>query len=139
MRLFQARNILDATLARARAAGSRPVVVVLTDAGGSVIASAREDNAGNARHDLSTSKARSALALGMSTRTLASFFLANGALHEVLRSATGSDLLPVVGGVLVRDSEGRTIGAAGISGGDLAEEESFLTGGIADAGLHTDP
>jgi len=139
MRLVDARKILDATLTRARSANSKPVVVVITDAGGLVVASAREDNAGTARHDLSVSKARSALALGMSTRMLGNFFTANTHLHGVLRSATGSDLLPIVGGVLVRDSEGQTIGAAGISGGSLAEEENFLIQGITDSGLYTDP
>lgn len=137
--LAMASTTIEVALARARAAGSKPVVIVVTDAGGLVVAAAREDNAGRARFELSLSKARSALALGMPTRTLTSFFESSPGLHGVLRDATNCDLLPVIGGVLITSAQGDLIGAAGISGGSLTEEEDFLLAGIAAAGLLSDP
>ncbi len=137
--LALARVILDGAIMRARAAGSKPVAIVVTDAGGLVVTSAREDNCGTARHDLSTIKARSALALGMPTRTLAAFFEKQPGVHSVLRAATGSDLMPVAGGVIIRDTDENIIGAAGISGGSLEDEETYLIEAIAEVGLRSDP
>ena len=137
MTLDMARRIVDAALANARAAGSKPVTVVVVDAGGVLVAAAREDGCGLARPKLSETKAQSALALGMSTRQLASFFEINKDLHAVLREATGSLLLPVVGGLLVRDDAETVLGAVGISGGSLQEEESFLLDALASLGLRS--
>lgn len=137
--LRAAQTIVMDALARARAAASRPVAVVVVDAGGAPLALAREDGCGTARAELSLAKARSALMLGIPTRSLSSFFDTAPALFGELRVAVGGTLLPVAGGVLVRDGEGMPVGAVGISGGSLDNEETFVIGAIAAAGFHPDP
>jgi uncharacterized protein GlcG (DUF336 family) len=134
-----AQAIATDALARARTANSKPVAVVVVDVGGHLVAALREDGAGTSRIALSLEKAKSALALGIPTRQLAAFFAANTDLHAVLREATGSVLIPVAGGVIVRDANGLAIGAVGISGGSLDNEEDFVIDAVQAAGLIADP
>ena len=137
--LAAAQAIIADTLAQARDAGSKPLCVVVLDCGGIPVALAREDGAGLARPRLATEKAEGALALSMPTRSLAQFHASDPAMHAILREATGKSLLPLAGGVLIRTTDGRIAGAAGISGGSLDDEEGFLIAAIHRAGLVSDP
>jgi len=137
--LAAAQAIVTEILVQARAAGSKPLCVVVLDAGATPVALAREDGAGISRPKLSLDKAEGALALSMPTRTLAQFHASDPTMHAILREATGKSLLPLAGGVLVRDAEGRVVGAVGVSGGSLDEEEGFAIAAIQKAGLVSDP
>ncbi len=137
--LAAAQAIIADLIARARAAGSKPLCVVITDAGGTPVAMVREDGAGLARPKLSLDKAEGALAMSMPTRTLAQFHTANPQMHAILREATGKVLLPLAGGVLIRSQEGHIIGALGVSGGSLEDEEGFAIAAIQSVGLVSEP
>ncbi len=137
--LAAAQAIIADLLARAHAAGSKPLCVVITDAGGTPVAMVREDGAGLSRPKLSMDKAEGALAMSMPTRTLAQFHAANPQMHAILREATGKVLLPLAGGVLIRSQDGRIIGALGVSGGSLEDEEGFAIAAIQSAGLVSEP
>jgi uncharacterized protein GlcG (DUF336 family) len=137
--LILAQAIVAEVLGLARAAASKPLCVVVLDAGAIPMALAREDGAGISRPKLSMDKAGAALALSMPTRTLAKFHASDPAMHAILREATGKSLLPLAGGVLIRDAEGRLLGAVGVSGGSLNEEEGFAIVAIQRAGLVSDP
>jgi len=137
--LAAAQAIIADLLARAQAAGSKPLCVVITDAGGTPIAMAREDGAGLSRPKLSMDKAEGALAMSMPTRTLAQFHASNPQMHAILREATGKVLLPLAGGVLIRSHDGQIIGALGVSGGSLDEEEGFAIAAIKSVGLVSEP
>jgi uncharacterized protein GlcG (DUF336 family) len=84
-------------------------------------------------------KAEGALALSMPTRVLAQFHAADPAMHAILREATGKSLLPLAGGVLIRDAEGRVLGAVGVTGGSLDQEEGFAIAAVQPAGFVSDP
>ncbi len=137
--LADAQAIIADLLVRAHTAGSKPLCVVVTDAGGSPIAMVREDGAGLSRFKLSMDKAEGALALSMPTRTLAQFHATNPQMHAILREATGKVLLPLAGGVLIRSQDGRLLGALGVSGGALDEEEGFAIAAVQSAGLICEP
>lgn len=137
--LSLAQAIISDVLARARAAQSKPLCVIVVDAGGIPVAMVREDGAGISRPKLAMDKAEGALALSMPTRTLAQFYAADPAMHAILREATGKVLLPLAGGVLIRGDDGRILGAIGITGGSLDEEEGFAIAAIQTAGLISDP
>ncbi|HWU03519.1 MAG TPA: heme-binding protein [Novosphingobium sp.] len=139
MTLALANSIIAATLEAAAAAGSKPLTVAVLDAGGVPAALARQDGCGNARPRLSIAKAEACLALHMPTRTLAAFNAAQPAAHALLREIIDNSLVPLAGGVLIRDGQGRVIGAAGVSGGDLAQEEDMLIAAIAGCGCAPDP
>ena len=53
-------------------------------------------------------------------------------------SAIGGSLIPVPGGVLVKDASGATIGAVGISGDTSDNDEAAAIAGIVAAGLTPD-
>jgi uncharacterized protein GlcG (DUF336 family) len=137
--LSLAQAIVADVLARARAAGSKPLCVLVVDAGGTPVALAREDGAGLSRPKLAMDKAEGALALSMPTRTLAQFYAGDPGMHAILREATGKVLPPLAGGVLIRGDDGRILGAVGVTGGSLAEEEGFAIAAIQQAGLISDP
>ncbi len=137
--LTLAQMIVTEILAQARAAGSKPLCVVVLDAGAVPVAMAREDGAGISRPKLSLDKAEGALALSMPTRALAQFHAQDPAMHAILREATGKSLLPLAGGVLIRGEDGRVLGAVGVSGGSLDEEEGLAIAAIQTAGLLSDP
>jgi uncharacterized protein GlcG (DUF336 family) len=137
--LATAQAIVTDTLNRARAAESKPLCVVVLDAGGVPVAMAREDGAGISRPKLSMDKAEGALALSMPTRALAQFHATDPAMHAILREATGKSLLPLAGGVLIRGPNGRILGAVGVSGGSLDQEEGFAIAAIQQAGFESDP
>jgi uncharacterized protein GlcG (DUF336 family) len=60
-------------------------------------------------------------------------------MHAILREATGKTLLPLAGGVLIKDQDGRILGALGVTGGSLESEEGFAIAAIQQAGLVPDP
>ncbi len=139
MTLTLAQTIIATTLERAAAQGSKPLTVAVVDAGGTPVALVRQDGSGTARPRLSLAKAESCLALNMPTRTLATFHAAQPAAHALLREMIDNSLVPLAGGVLIRDGEGRVIGAAGVSGGDLEQEEDMLIAAVQGCGLVCDP
>ncbi len=51
----------------------------------------------------------------------------------------GGALVPVPGGVLIRDKNGDVVGAVGISGDTSDNDEAAASAGIAAAGLVADP
>lgn len=137
--LAEADAIIGAALAKARASSFEPLTVVVLDAGGHLVAAKREDDSGILRYDIAFGKAYGALGFGFGSRTLAGraakvpmFFTAVAAVSE-------GRLVPVPGGVLVRDAEGRVAGAVGISGDTGDNDEAAAIHGIEAAGLKADP
>ena len=70
MMLERAQSLIAAALAAGRAQGAKPLAAVVVDAGGHIVASAREDGATIARHEFALAKAWSCIALGLDTRDL---------------------------------------------------------------------
>jgi uncharacterized protein GlcG (DUF336 family) len=139
MTLDLAQQIIAKTFAAAAATGSKPLTIAVVDLGGVPVALARQDGCGISRPTLSFAKAESCLALHMPTRTLAGFHAAQPAMHALLRETTGKPLTPLAGGVLVKDDQGRVIGAVGVSGGSLDEEENMLIQAVLECGFTPDP
>ena len=137
--LRKARRIVAKALARAREANMQPLAVCVLDAGGHLKAFEREDGASNGRFDIARGKANGALQMGLGSRALfkraeqqAYFVLAAGRVFE-------NGLIPVPGGVLVRDRKGEIVGAVGISGDNSDNDEAAAIAGIEAAGFTADP
>ncbi|RVC42009.1 heme-binding protein, partial [Mesorhizobium sp. M4B.F.Ca.ET.088.02.2.1] len=56
-----------------------------------------------------------------------------------ISDVSGGRVLPVVGGVLIRDHAGAVIGAVGISGDTSDNDEAVAIAGIEAAGFTADP
>ena len=128
--LQQAADIVDKALVEARRRGLDPMTVAALDARGVVIALKAQDGSSLLRPEIAAGKAWSALAMGFGTRNLAgraehlpAFF---GALSDLARGR----VLPVPGGVLVRDAGGAVIGAVGASGDVADNDEACVLAGI---------
>lgn len=136
--LDRARTIVRATLDAGRKAGFKPLSVVVLDAGGHVKAFEREDGSSNRRFDIAYGKAHGAISLGMGSRALMARAESQAYFIAAATSAIGGSLVPVPGGVLVKDSSGATIGAVGVSGDTSDNDETAALAGIAAAGLAAD-
>jgi len=140
--LQQASTIVEAALRKGRETRCAPLAVAVLDAGGHLKAFAREDGAAILRPQIAMGKAWGALGMGFGSRTFArrladnpqqaSFFNALGVLSE-------GRMVPVPGGVLIRDAAGEVLGAVGISGDTSDKDEACALAGIEVAGLVGDP
>lgn len=139
LNLKSAQTILATALDHCRKGNFKPMSVVVLDARGAVKASASEDGTSLKRFEVAHGKAFGALSLGMGSRSIfkrakeQAFFVA-AASH-----VAGGALVPVPGGVLIRDAAGEVIGAVGISGDTSENDEAAAGAGIAAAGLTADP
>ena len=131
----QARIIIVQALAKGREKGLKPLSVVVLDAGGHCKAFEREDGASPGRFGIAQGKAYGAVMLGMAgTAQMAraeqqSYFMA------AVNGVYGGQVVPVPGGVLVRDAAGDVIGAVGVTGDTSDNDAIAAVAGIEAAGL----
>ena len=105
--LETARTIIAGARAHAAEAGFKPLTVVVLDAGGHVVAVEREDGSSMKRFEIGFGKAHGALSLGMGSRSIMGRAEQQPYFIAAVTSAVGGALVPVPGGVLVRDAERR--------------------------------
>jgi uncharacterized protein GlcG (DUF336 family) len=118
--------------------GLKPLAVVALDAGGYVIATEREDGASNGRVDIASGKAGGALEFGMGSRSLMTRAEQQAYFVITAAAAVRASVVPVPGGVLVRDGEGKVLGALGISGDTSDNDEAAAIQAVKAAGLTPD-
>jgi uncharacterized protein GlcG (DUF336 family) len=137
--LTQASTIVDVALKTGRDAKFAPLTVAVLDAGGHLVAFKREDKSGILRFDIAFGKAWGALGMGFGGRALAGRAAKAQLFYTALAAASGGRVVPVVGGVLIRDVAGEVVGAVGISGDTSDNDEKCGIAGIEAAGLTADP
>lgn len=137
--LAHAQTLVSAALAEARARGFKPLAVVVLDARGALKASAAEDGTSLKRFEIAHGKAFGALSLGMGSRALAKRAEDQPTFIAAVSHVVGGSLVPVPGGVLLRDGDGTLVGAAGASGDLSDNDEAALLVGIAAAALKAEP
>lgn len=135
MTLASAQSIIADALAAGQQHGFKPLTVVVLDAGGHVLAAARQDGASNNRFEIAQGKAYGALALGMGSRAIMERAEQQAYFIAAATAALGGRLIPVPGGVLVRDGDGTIMGAVGISGDSSDNDETAASTAIEAAGL----
>jgi uncharacterized protein GlcG (DUF336 family) len=135
LQLKQANLIIQTALNKARELDLAPLTVVILDAAGHLIAMQREDGASMIRQKIATAKAFGAVNMGVSSRSLADVALQRPDFMNALIDIAEGKIMPVPGGVLIRDAENNLLGAAGISG-DVSDQDEFCAiKGIDAAGL----
>ncbi|MFJ6279871.1 Uncharacterized conserved protein GlcG, DUF336 family [Arthrobacter subterraneus] len=130
-----AQSIITDALAAGQQHGFKPLTVVVLDAGGHVIAAARQDGASNNRFEIAQGKAYGALALGMGSRAIMERAEQQAYFIAAATATLGGRLIPVPGGVLIRDSDGIIQGAVGISGDSSDNDETAASTAIEASGL----
>jgi uncharacterized protein GlcG (DUF336 family) len=133
--LDHADTIVSAALAKGRELGLKPLSVAVLDAGGHLIAFARQDGASTLRPQIACGKAGGALALGLSSRKIGDMAIERPTFVGSLGPISPHGVVPAAGGVIVVDEDGYPIGAVGITGDTSDNDEACTLAGIAAAGL----
>ena len=137
--LANAQTIIRVALEHARAQNMPPMSVAVLDAGAHLVAFAREDRSSLLREKIARAKAASALNLGVGSRALVERAETHPHFFNALIGLTDGELVPVPGGVLVRDGAGEIVGAVGVSGFVPDADEACAVAGIGSADLTPDP
>ena len=132
--LAAADTIIKAGLAHAREKNMKPLGIVVLDARGAVKAYGAEDGTSLKRYEIAHGKAHGALAFGIGSRTLGKMAVERPHFVAAVTQAVGT-LIPVAGGVLVKNAAGAVIGAVGVSGDTSDNDEAAALAGIAAAKL----
>jgi uncharacterized protein GlcG (DUF336 family) len=137
--LETAKSITAGARAAAKEYGLKPLTVVVLDSGGHVVSVEREDGSSNNRFEIAFGKAYGALALGMGSRSLMARAEQQPYFVAAAAAAIGGRLIPVPGGVLVKDEAGNVVGCVGVSGDTSDNDELAAISGIKSASLLPQP
>ncbi|MGR3814661.1 MAG: GlcG/HbpS family heme-binding protein [Cognatishimia activa] len=133
--LRKARTIIRKSLEKGREMELKPLSVVVLDAGGHVIAFEKEDGAAPGRFAIAHGKAYGAVMLGMSGSAQMARAEQQAYFMAAVNGVYGGQVVPVPGGILVRDKKGSVIGAVGVTGDTSDNDAEAGLAGIASAGL----
>ena len=136
--LAQAKVIIEASLAKGRDLGLKPLSVVVLDERASLVACMSEDGVSQIRAKIAFGKANAAIALGMGTRALMNRAEQQAYFIQAINGLAGGDIVPVPGGVLIRNAAGTLLGSVGISGDTSDNDEAAAMAGITAAKLHAE-
>ena len=136
--LDQAREIIAGTRAKGRELELKPLSVIVLDAGGHVLAFEREDGASPGRYAIAQGKAYGSIMLGIAGTAQMARAEAQAYFIEAVNGAFGGQLVPVPGGILVRDGTGNVIGAVGVTGDTSDNDAAAGQAGVVAAGLQAE-
>ncbi len=133
--LRKARTIIRKALEEGRRLELKPLSIVVLDAGGHVIAFEREDGAAPGRFGIAQGKAYGSVMLGMAGTAQMQRAEAQAYFMAAVNGVYGGQVVPVPGGVLLRDKKGAVIGAVGVTGDTSDNDVLAAMAGIEAANL----
>ncbi|WP_120635948.1 heme-binding protein [Ruegeria sp. EL01] len=133
--LRKARTIIRKTLEKGREMELKPLSVIVLDAGGHVIAFEREDDAAPGRFAIARGKAYGSVMLGMAGTAQMQRAEAQAYFMAAVNGVYGGQVVPVPGGVLLRDRKGAVIGAVGVTDDTSDNDAAAGMAGIEASGL----
>ncbi len=120
--LNKARTIIKGTFAKSRELGLKPIAAVVLDTGGHLKAFERQDGASPGRFQVAGGKAYGSIMLGIPSSAQMARAESQAYFIGAVNAAFDGRLIPVPGGILIRNSKGVLIGALGVSG-DTSEND----------------
>jgi uncharacterized protein GlcG (DUF336 family) len=120
--------ILEAARAKAEQIGV-PMNIAIVDEGGNLVTFARMDDAWRGSIDIAQNKAYTARAFDMPTKDLAPLAQPGAPLYGIEASNHGR-LIVFAGGIPLV-SDGRVVGAIGVSGGSVEQDQVVAEAGVA--------
>lgn len=133
LNLSTANLMVQGALSKARQLGLPPMGCAVLDAGGHLKSFQAEDGLAFARILVSQHKAWGSLGVGTDSDKIAERYVSGGAnpgFIDSLNAMTGGKVVPLAGGVLIRNSDDEIIGAVGVSGAKPEEDEACARAGI---------
>ena len=122
--LRKAKIIIRKALEKGKELGFKPLSVAVLDAGGHLIAFERSDGAAPGRVAIATGKAHGAVMLGMAGRAQMARAEQQAYFMQAVNGALQGQVVPVPGGVLIRDAKLNVVGAVGVTG-DLSDNDEI--------------
>jgi uncharacterized protein GlcG (DUF336 family) len=132
--LNKANQIIRGSFSAAKEMGLKPLTTVVLDDGGHVVACQRQDGASPLRFEIAKGKAFGAVAVGTGSRWLNDQAESRPHFLEGLSGVSGGSIVPVPGGVLVKNKNGKVIGAVGITGDTSDNDEAAAKQAIEGVG-----
>jgi uncharacterized protein GlcG (DUF336 family) len=129
--LDQAQTVVNAALRKGQELGLAPLSVAVLDAGGHLVAFARQDASSNLRPQIAIAKASGALALGVSSRVIGEMAIERPHFVQAAATIAENGVMPAAGGVLIKDGAGYTIGAIGVTGDNSDNDEICAFAGVS--------
>lgn len=136
--LIIATAIASHAIRIARESSFKPMATAVLDAAGHPLAVLRDEHASFLRPQIATGKARGCLGMGFGGRELARRAQAMPTFFDAINSLTSGEVIPVAGGVLIRNSVGQILGAIGLSGDISDNDEQCAVQAIELVGLVAD-
>jgi uncharacterized protein GlcG (DUF336 family) len=133
--LEAARIMVAGACAKGRDLGLKPLSIAVLDAGGHLLAFEREDGASPGRFEIARGKAYGAVMLGMPGSAQMARAEDQAYFMAAVNGAFGGKVIPVPGGVLVKDGSGVVLGAVGVTGDSSDNDATVALAGIAAAGF----
>jgi len=136
--LADAKKIIENTLAAQAKNKFKPMAVVVLSSAGTIRASESQDGTSLMRPKVAHGKAFGAISLGMGSRALFERAKQEPFFIQSVNSLADGALVPVAGGVLVKDDKGNLLGAVGVTGDTSDNDEMVAVAGIEAAGFKAD-
>lgn len=133
--LSKARSIVRSIIKKGREMELQPLSVVVLDTGGHVKAFEREDGASPGRFEMARAKAYGVVMTGMPGSAQMARAEAQAYFVATLNGVMDGKVLPVPGGVIVKDGRDRVIGAVGVTGDTSDNDAAAAVAGIEASGL----
>jgi uncharacterized protein GlcG (DUF336 family) len=133
--LEAARIMIAGARAKGRDLGLKPLSIAVLDAGGHLLGFEREDGASPGRFEIARGKAYGAVMLGMSGSAQMARAEDQAYFMAAMNGAFGGKVVPVPGGVLVKDGSGVVMGAVGVTGDSSDNDATAALAGIMAAGF----
>jgi len=127
----QALGIATSAVAEAQQNRMAPIGVAVLDRGACVLALLRDERASLGRPDIALAKAAGCLAMGFGGRELARRAERMPQFFTALATVLPQGMVPLPGGVLIRDASGEILGAVGVSGDTSENDEKCAVAGIS--------
>ena len=134
-----ANKIIETAIKKARDLELNPIMVVILDDRGAIKACLGEDGVSPLRFKIAYGKANGAYQMGMGSRSLFNRAEQQAYFINSVNNLADGNLVPVPGGVLIRDEENNIIGAIGISGDSSDNDEIAAVEALKTEGFNADP
>ena len=132
-------KIVESAIKKARDLELNPIMVVILDDRGAIKACLGEDGISPLRFKIAYGKANGAYQMGMGSRALFNRAEQQAYFINSVNNLADGNLVPVPGGVLIRDEENNIIGSIGISGDSSDNDEIAAIEALKTEGFNADP
>ena len=113
----------------------KPLTVIVLDAGGNIKAFERQDGAAPGRFEIAMGKAYGCVMLGMGGTAQMQRAEAQAYFMSAVNGAYAGKVIPVPGGVLIKNAKEEILGAVGVTGDSSDNDLKAALAGIEAVGL----